>query len=100
MIPMIESTMMKIDLYSKSYSFRDEIKKVNIDNLQTNSLFRVRLISLYFSGPKCWGNFFDICFKHKHKKPKSYLKVLKENYDILLHCFYDAFLPVLFEPSI
>ena len=30
MIPMIESTMMKIDLYSKSYSFRDEIQKVNI----------------------------------------------------------------------
>ena len=28
MIPMIESTMMKIDLYSKSYSFRDEIQKV------------------------------------------------------------------------
>ena len=28
MIPVIESTIVKIEIYSKAYSFREEIKKV------------------------------------------------------------------------
>ena len=31
MIPVIESTMVKIDIYTKAYSFREEINKVNTD---------------------------------------------------------------------
>ena len=30
MIPVIESTMAKIDVYTKSYAFRGEVKKVNM----------------------------------------------------------------------
>ena len=30
MIPVIESTMAKIDVYTKSYAFRGEVKKVRI----------------------------------------------------------------------
>ena len=31
MIPVIESTMVKIDIYTKAYSFREEINKVTTD---------------------------------------------------------------------
>ena len=35
MIPVIETTMVKIDVYTKAYSFREEIKKVKMTQIAT-----------------------------------------------------------------
>ena len=45
MIPIIESTMVKIDIYTKAYSFREEINKV-ITEIQQSIIFVDFKISL------------------------------------------------------
>ena len=46
MIPMIETTMVKIEIYSKSHSFRAEIKKVKFNAMKYDLIILLKNILL------------------------------------------------------